>query len=95
MLGRELSNYWPTVTSGYLDLEEFKAAAVMRSPWLLIIEDDWVFRLRGTYSLVPELFYWDKNSGYPNALKPFNLDGTDYIASGAWSSVYFQASGDW
>lgn len=95
MLGRDLQVYWPSKTAGYMDVNEFIQKASMRSPWFLIIENDWIYRLRGTYSITPELFYWDKNNGYPNHLKPFTIDDIDYIASGAWNSVYFQTSGEW
>ncbi|WP_067582840.1 hypothetical protein [Endozoicomonas ascidiicola] len=87
--------YWPSKVSGYTDLDEFLNSTIMRAPWYMYVNSQWLFRLRGCHSFTPELFYFDKANGQTRGFVPFMLDGTEFVPSHTWNGMFFQVSGDW
>lgn len=95
MSGRSARVFWPSYVEGYQDIEEFKQNVSIKSPWYIVFNHKWSYRLRGLYSLFPYLFIYNKENNSQNTLIPFLIDDTEYILTGMHSGLFIQTSGDW
>ncbi|WBA83745.1 hypothetical protein [Endozoicomonas sp. GU-1] len=84
------------------NIASFEQAAQLRVPWFLVINQVYVYRLRGLYNIFPMLQHNDVSSR-AQMLKPLNIDGIEYRGTkqnadrynGVPMSYYIQTSGDW
>ena len=84
------------------DISEFEQNAIARIPWFLLIEQKFIFRLRGVFNIFPWLVQNDSNSNLHH-LKPLTVDGITYRGTtykgnryGNYPmTAYIQTSGDW
>ncbi|MBO9484643.1 hypothetical protein [Salinisphaera sp. G21_0] len=84
------------------NINSFEQTAQLRVPWFLVINQLYVYRLRGLYNIYPMLDHNDE-SGSAHMLKPINIDGIEYRGTkqntdrfnGVPMSYYIQTSGDW
>ena len=93
----DAKNGFPTT-----EISDFEQNAIARVPWFLLIEQKFMFRLRGIFNIFPWLYHNDSTSKL-NFLKPLTVDGITYRGTSYKGNrhnnypmtAYIQTSGDW